>query len=92
MQLSYLSHVGPIAPAAMLLNSTAGFRSLVCGQQAPARGKEITSGGIELERINKTGSPLRLRVASARTFHPLTEDLRYDALAFAPEKGAKHQA
>lgn len=92
MQFSYFSHTGPIALAAMLLNSTAGFRSFVGGQQALAWGKDKTPGIIELERINKTGSPLRLRAASARTFYSLTEDLRPVVPAFAQLKGAKHRA
>jgi hypothetical protein len=92
MQLSYLSHAGPIALAAMLFNSTAGFRSLVGGQQAPACGNGKTHGGIKLERITKTESPLRLRAASARTFYPLTEDLRGITPDFARQEGAKHPA
>lgn len=92
MQFSYLSHAGPIALAAMLLNSPAGFRSFAGGQQAPACGNGKTHGGIKLERINKTGSPLRLRAASARTFYSLTEDLRGITPALARLQGAKHPA
>ena len=92
MQFSYLSHAGPIALAAMLFNSPAGFRSFAGGQQAPACGNDKTHSGIKLERINKTESPLRLRAASARTFYPLTEDLRGSTSAFAQIEGAKRLA